>query len=124
MGLFTRVEQKFGLRSNSRLFTDIGAGFVRGLTNRNRGLQLGYHRLDFYAYTIHIYRDLTNRKFPDRGSELSFDLDSGLDEKDYFVNSKFHYEEDSTQSIDLFFFSLPIDFEELNILIPAIKNQI
>ena len=112
MGLFTKVEQKFRLRSNSRLFTDIGAGFVRGFNQpTNRGLQLGYNRLDFYAYTMHISRDLTNKKFlPDRGSELSFDLDSGLDEEDYFVNGKFHYER--FHSINRsFFFHYQFDFE-------------
>ena len=94
MGLFTKVEQKYRLRANSSMFTDIGAGFVRGFNQpTDSGLQLGYHRLDYYAYTVHIFRNLTNKKFlPDRGSQLIFDLDGGLDRKDYFINGKFHYE--------------------------------
>ena len=125
MGLFTKVEQKFRLRANSPLFTDIGAGFVRGFNQpTDRGVQLGYHRLDYYAYTIHLFRDLTNKKFlPDRGSQLIFDLDGGIDKKDYFVNGKFHYER--FHSIDKsFFLHYQFDFEGIqyfNSMVP--KNR-
>ena len=87
-GLFTKIEHRYRFNTFSQSLKNISIGYTRGSYYPTLiGEKNGYNKSEFMAYTISLFRDLTNDRYlPNRGSKTVLEIDGGYDKKNYFIN--------------------------------------
>ena len=92
-GLFTKLENRYLLKTFFPIFNNIGFGIVRGRSiPTKRGIINGYTSNSYEAFTLTTLKDNTNHRFlPSAGSVLKLEFDGGIDKDSKFLNSYFHF---------------------------------